>query len=269
MKIWLYGLDIGLFALIAYYVYVSIRNTQAIQLIKGILVLFALNMFAQYLGLWIVGRILDGAITALTVAIPVIFQPELRRALRRLGGNPRLLEPAGGGISEVASVIAETAGRLSSLGWGALMVVEMEVGLEQYIASGVALNARPSSHLLETIFMPGTALHDGAAIIEGGRVAAAGCFLPLTQDIADRNLGSRHRAALGLSEVSDAVVVVVSEERGSISVAVEGVLHRALAPDQVKAMILARYSRRKPMADGGLIDRTKRRILEWFGAGDQ
>lgn len=149
------------------------------------------------------------------------------------------------------------------------MVVEMEVGLEQYIASGVALNARPSSHLLETIFMPGTALHDGAAIIEGGRVAAAGCFLPLTQDIADRNLGSRHRAALGLSEVSDAVVVVVSEERGSISVAVEGVLHRALAPDQVKAMILARYSRRKPMADGGLIDRTKRRILEWFGAGDQ
>jgi diadenylate cyclase len=268
VNIWLFALDLGLFALIAYYVYVSIRNTQAIQLIKGILVLFALNMFVQYLGLMIVGRILDGVITALTVAIPVIFQPELRRALRRLGGNPRLLEPAGGSTSDVASVVAEAAGRLSNLGWGALMVIEMEVGLEQYIASGVSLNAKPSTHLLETIFMPGTALHDGAVIIEGGRIAAAGCFLPLTQDIADRSLGSRHRAALGLSEVSDAVVVVVSEERGSISVAIEGVLHRGLAPDQVKAMILARYSRRKRIADGGFIERTKTKVLEWFGAGD-
>lgn len=135
MRVWLYVLDVGLFALIAYYVYINIRNTQAIQLIKGILVLFALNMFAQYLGLWIVGRVLDTVITALIVAIPVIFQPELRRALWRLGRNPRLFEPADGSISEVASIVAEAAGHLESLGWGALIALELETGLEQYIST--------------------------------------------------------------------------------------------------------------------------------------
>lgn len=264
MGIWLYVLDIGLFTLIAYYVYVSIRNTQAIQLIKGILVLLILNLIAQRLGLVIVGTILDSAMTALVVVIPVIFQPELRRALRRLGGNPRILEPAERSIPEVASVVAESAAHLSHLGWGALIALEMEVGLEHYIASGVQLGASCTTYLLETIFMPGTPLHDGAVVIEGGRIAAAGCFLPLTQDVADRDLGSRHRAALGLSEVSDAIVVVVSEERGSISVAVDGVLHKALAPDQVKNMIMARFSKRRGIVDLGWVEKTKGRVLRWL-----
>lgn len=267
MKVWLYVLDVGLFALIAYYVYISIRNTPAIQLIKGILLLLALNLFAQYLGLVIVGTILDSAVTALVVALPVIFQPELRRALRKLGGNPRLLEPPESSITEIASVVAESAARLSRLGWGALIAIEMEVGLEHYVASGVPLNAKCTTHLLETIFMPGTPLHDGAVIIEGGRIAAAGCFLPLSQDVTDRDLGSRHRAALGLSEVSDAIVVVVSEETGAISVAIDGVLHKALAPDQVRNMVVARSSKRSRIVDLGWVEKTKQTILRWFKMG--
>lgn len=267
LKVWLYVLDVGLFALIAYYVYISIRNTPAIQLIKGILLLLALNLFAQYLGLVIVGTILDSAVTALVVALPVIFQPELRRALRKLGGNPRLLEPPESSITEIASVVAESAARLSRLGWGALIAIEMEVGLEHYVASGVPLNAKCTTHLLETIFMPGTPLHDGAVIIEGGRIAAAGCFLPLSQDVTDRDLGSRHRAALGLSEVSDAIVVVVSEETGAISVAIDGVLHKALAPDQVRNMVVARSSKRSRIVDLGWVEKTKQTILRWFKMG--
>lgn len=268
LGIWLYVLDVGLFALVAYYVYMSIRNTQAIQLIKGILVLLVFNLIAQRLGLLIVGTILDSAMTALVVAIPVIFQPELRRALRRLGGNPRLIEPAEGSMSEMAAVVAESAAHLSNLRWGALIAIEMDVGLEHYIASGVQLGAKCTTHLLRTIFMPGTPLHDGAVIIEGGRIAAAGCFLPLSQDVADPDLGSRHRAALGLSEVSDAVVVVVSEERGSISVAVDGVLHKSLAPDQVRNMIMARVSKRRGIVDKGWIEKTKRMILRWLKVED-
>ena len=119
LGIWLYVLDVGLFALVAYYVYMSIRNTVAIQLIKGILVLLVFNLIAQRLGLLIVGTILDSAMTALVVAIPVIFQPELRRALRRLGGNPAAHRAAEGSMSEMAAVVAESAAHLSNLRWGA------------------------------------------------------------------------------------------------------------------------------------------------------
>lgn len=264
LRVWLYVLDVGLFALIAYYVYINIRNTQAIQLIKGILLLFALNLFAQYLGLWIVGRVLDSVITALIIAIPVIFQPELRRALWRLGRNPRLFEPAGSSISEVASVVAEASGHLESLGWGALIALEVETGLEQYISTGVTLNAKCTTHLIETLFMPGSPLHDGAIVIEDGKIAAAGCFLPLSQNIADRDLGSRHRAALGLSEVSDAVVVVVSEERRSISIAIDGTLYGPLRPEEVRSMIVARFSRQRDAGDEGFVARTAKKLLQWL-----
>ena len=193
LRVWLYVLDVGLFALIAYYVYINIRNTQAIQLIKGILVLLALNLFAQYLGLWIVGRVLDSVITALIIAIPVIFQPELRRALWRLGRNRRLFEPADGSIwSRVDSRRGCRTSRESRL--GCVDRAEVETGLEQYISTGVTLNAKCSTHLIETAFMPGSPLHDGAIVIENGRSLRLGA--PAAQsEHSGCDLGSRHRAA--------------------------------------------------------------------------
>lgn len=113
--------------------------------------------------------------------------------------------------------------------------------------------------------MPGSPLHDGAIVIEDGKIAAAGCFLPLSQNIADRDLGSRHRAALGLSEVSDAVVVVVSEERRSISMAIDGTLYGPLRPEEVRSMIVARFSRQRGMGENGFVARTAKKLLQWLG----
>jgi diadenylate cyclase len=193
---------------------------------------------------WLLGQTL----TAMAVALPVIFQEELRRWLDRLGRFIPSISGEPVRESEQALLITEICDAVRLLArrrHGALIVLEFETGLQEYIESGVALEANATSALLQTIFFPNTALHDGAVIIRGERILAAACTLPVStaRRLPDRQMGLRHRAALGISEISDAVAVIVSEESGRISVVVSGRFIRGIDADRL-AMILGEYIQR-------------------------
>lgn len=250
---WLDVLDILLVAGIFYALLRFFRGTRAVQLLRGVLVvavLFTLlASFGQLRALsWLVGRLLP----ALLVAIPVVFQPELRRALERLGRAELFLGRAA--LSPVAEraieQVARAAQYLSERRWGALIVLERETGLQDYVETGIPLDAVLSTELLVTIFYPNTALHDGAVVIRNGRVAAASVVLPLAEENAtDQVLGTRHRAALGLSLQTDAVVVVVSEETGIISVMHDGKMIRRLSEKRLLHVLRTFYRRRTPSSN--------------------
>jgi len=215
-------LDIGITALLIYWLFSLIRGTRAVRLVIGVTVLFAIYIAAQWLDLRLVTQIMQtGAVVGL-FAFVVVFQPELRRALERIGrvgSFAWLMSPAEQRTAEhVAHEVARAASVLSSLGHGALIVLERETGLEEIAETGVMIHGDLSVDLLETIFMPRTALHDGAVIIRGDQVLAAGALLPLAEmTLQSERFGTRHRAALGITEQTDAVVVVVSEENAQVS----------------------------------------------------
>lgn len=226
-------IDILLVALIFYWVLTLIQGTQAVQLLRGVLILSVLAVIAASAlnTLTAFSWLINKALPALLVAIPVIFQPELRRALERVGRTGGLLTSTRQGtrIEAAIEAVANAAVALSQLRHGALIIFERETGLKSYIETGVRLDAVVTSDLLLTIFYPNTVLHDGGVIIRGARVVAAATVLPLGGDSeTHRSLGTRHRAALGVSEVSDAIAVVVSEETGLVSVAHNGQLIRGL-----------------------------------------
>ncbi|MBE3555651.1 MAG: TIGR00159 family protein [Firmicutes bacterium] len=226
-------LDITVVALIFYWLITLVRGTRAVQLMIGVGLVLAVYAVAGYLDLRALRWLLDKALTIALFAIPVIFQPELRRALEALGRGPqrvRQLFAETAPIERAIEAVNGAAQPLSKRRIGALIVFEREVGLQELTETGIALEAIPSRELLINIFIPNTPLHDGAVIIDRqGRMMAAACFLPLTgsRDV-DPELGTRHRAALGVSEETDAVAVVVSEETGQVSVAVGGRLSRGL-----------------------------------------
>ncbi|HCJ11077.1 MAG TPA: TIGR00159 family protein [Clostridiales bacterium] len=237
-------LDIAIVAYIIYRLFLLIRGTRAVQLVKGLFVLLLVGVAARILELTTVIYILDYVQMALIVAVPVVFQPELRRALEQLGRVGR------GGLfasavtlpeAEVARVIDDIATACDVLGRnkiGALIVVERETGLKDIAETGTAIDGLVSSAFLINIFVPNAPLHDGAVIIRGNRVAAAGCFLPLSENPdLSRELGTRHRAAVGMTEQSDALVVVVSEETGWISLANAGKLIRHLDDATLREML--------------------------------
>lgn len=233
--------DILVVAYVVYRLLTLIRGTRAIPLLKGIGLLFAAVAVSRFLNLRAVGWLLDRAITALLVAFPVVFYPELRRALEQLGraeffGRRRLADrqvPAA-----FHEELVRTVGRLARTRTGALIVLERETGLEEFTETGVAVDARFSPELLINIFTPGTPLHDGAVILRGDRIVAAACLLPLAEHHdMEYGLGTRHRAALGMAEQSDALVIVVSEETGIISVAVDGRLHRPLSEEALRGFL--------------------------------
>ena len=214
--------DIGITALLIYWVFSLIRGTRAVRLVIGVSVLFVVYALAVAFGLVLVTQILQtGAVVGL-FALVVVFQPELRRALERIGRVGSfgwLFSPAESRAAElVANEVARAAAALSAEGRGALIVLERETGLEEVAESGVMIHGDVSADLLETIFTPKSALHDGAVIIREDRIIAAGAVLPLAEtSIHSERFGTRHRAALGITEQTDAVVVVVSEENGQIS----------------------------------------------------
>lgn len=226
-------IDMLVVAFLIYKLFQWIRETRAVQLLKGLVVLLVAATVSDWLRLYTINWILESVRTMVVVAIPVVFQPELRRALERLGrgklfGRPLVLledEDTLRIINEIVrSIVVMSKNKI-----GALIVIERETGITDYIETGVRLDSVISGELLTNLFSPNSPLHDGAVIIRGDRVAAAGCFLPLTEspDIGTE-LGTRHRAALGVSELSDALVLVVSEETGIISEAHEGKLTRYL-----------------------------------------
>ena len=227
-------LDILLLTGLLYYLYRFVRRRRAGKLLLGVAALFGIFMICSLLDMKALGLIMDNFLTVGMVAVVIIFQPELRDALERVGNTSMRIGRFGGEkfgsdaeIEHVASEIASAACSLSSEGYGALIVVQHTTQLQDYMDKGERLDAMVSEKLLRNIFVNKSPLHDGAVIIAHDRVAAAACKLPLSDNKeALRDLGTRHHAAVGITEVSDAMVVVVSEENGIISVALGGVLHR-------------------------------------------
>ena len=244
---WISLLDIGLVAVIIYLVLYAIRGTPTVNLLRGLLlvvgVTVALTSLLQLTALtWLIRNILP----ALLIAIPVIFQPELRRALEQLGR-------AGGWFNRLPSAqesqraiteIGKAATALSRQGFGALIVIEQRASLQRYAETGILINAQISSELLQTIFHKNTVLHDMAVILRGNSVLAAGCLLPLSEkEFPDRHYGTRHRAAIGLTETCDAISVVISEENGAISVARNGRMVRNLDEARLRNLLQMWLSR--------------------------
>ncbi|MCS7054938.1 MAG: diadenylate cyclase CdaA [Thermoflexales bacterium] len=239
---WLAVIDIALVSLVFFGVLLLVRATQAVPLIRGLLVLGAITLLlggtAQ---LPTFNLIMRTALPALLVAVPVIFQPELRRALERLGRfNEMLVAPRKTNLEVMVRKISDAAQRLAARRHGALIVIERDTGLQDLIDTGVPLDAELTPDILLTIFDPHTPLHDGGVIIRHGRVAAAGCVLPLTASTPeDARIGLRHRAGIGVTEGTDAIAIIVSEERGSISIAHNGRLIRRIEPDHLESALIA------------------------------
>lgn len=230
-------LDIGITALLIYWFFVLIRGTRALRLVFGLIILYFVYQAAQFFGLQLLSQILQtGAVVGL-LAIVVIFQPELRRALDRIGrvGTLRWLAPTPAGVVEhIAAEIADAAGSLSADGEGTLIVIERQTPLGDVAETGVPLNADLSAELLRTIFQPRGELHDRAVIVRGETIVAAGALLPMPETMAPGRRGTRHRAAQGITEQTDAVAVVVSEESGAISIAERGRIERVADAERLR-----------------------------------
>lgn len=244
------AVDIVIVAAIIYNLLKMIKETRAVQLIKGIALVFFGWQISEILNLTTINFLLRNAMQVGLFAIVVIFQPELRNVLERLGrstaGNLIAFKVNSGGESPVEVTVKEITDAcvdMSHTKTGALIVMERDTKLGDVIKTGTFLGAETSSELLENIFVPNTPLHDGAVVIRENKIHSAGCLLPLTSNInLSRELGTRHRAALGMSENSDAVVIVVSEETGKISLAVNGTLTRNLNDTTLKLALERAFS---------------------------
>ena len=245
---WIALLDVALVVLVFYWLLFLLRGTQAVQLLRGIIILVLLvGLLSAIRELRAFGWLVRNAIPALLVSIPVIFQPELRRALERLGRTGTLLTAPTREqeMGRVIEGIAAASHVLSERRHGAIIVLERETGLREYIDTGVEMDAAVTPALLETTFFPNTALHDGAVIIRDDRIVAAACVLPLIENMSgERNLGTRHRAAVGITEQSDALAIVVSEETGIVSIARRGGVARRLDDNRLQRVLEAFYVRR-------------------------
>ncbi len=256
-------LDIFIVAYLIYKIIFWIKETRAWTLLKGILVIFIFYIFASVLKLNTITWILTNTISVGIIAIIVVFQPELRRALEQLGKGKmfELFAKDNDNNDEKATAktideILKAADKMGSVKTGALILIEKDVPLGELERTGIPIDAVVTSQLLINIFEKDTPLHDGAVIIRNNRVAAATCFLPLTEsnDIS-MELGTRHRAAIGASEVSDAYVIVVSEETGYISMAKDGVLYRNISTETLMGMLSSKSSKQS----------IKRKISLWKG----
>jgi diadenylate cyclase len=235
-------IDIGLVAFFLYRMFLLIRGTQAVQLMYGVLLLALIGLLANLLNLRLLSWIFRNAAPAILIGIIVLFQPEIRRALDQFGrigfiGRPLAhynLQIFNRMIDEVIRAVTKLTQRFT----GALIVFEKETGLENYANTGIRINGELTAEFLEAIFFPNSPLHDGAVIVRGNQILAAGCVLPLAEEGAVRErMGTRHRAGLGLSMQTDAVILILSEELGQIAVAHEGKLLRNLDPDRLRQVL--------------------------------
>ena len=257
---WLSVLDILLVTLVIFGLLALVRGTQAVVLLRGIIFLVVfVFLLTRFLDLRAFTWLLRNTLPALIIAIPVIFAPEIRRALERLGRADVMwnFSTREADTQPVIDALANAAVRLSERRHGGLIVIERQVGLKNYADTGVAIDSAVTVELLVQIFYPNTPLHDGAVILKGTRIAAAACVMPLTsgENLPDRQMGLRHRAALGISEVSDAVAVVISEETGTISVAHNGRMIQRLDAARLRHILAAFY---RPRGGGGLMGGLRR-----------
>lgn len=215
-------LDISVMSLILYRLLLIVKGTKAAQMLIGLMVLLAASLASRYLELYTIDWLVQSFWAQIVIAIIVLFQPEIRRALAQMGEAQFL--PSLTTAEELKSLeeIVRASVSLANRKMGAIIVIERETSLKDFIEVGTPLDARVSRELLMSIFHASSPIHDGAVIIEGNRVAAAGCFLPLTlSSVVSRSLGTRHRAGIGLTEETDAVAIIISEETGAISLAVD------------------------------------------------
>ncbi len=235
--------DILLVAVIIHIIFTIVRGTLADQLVRGIVVLLVLAfILGNMLQLLVFDWLLRSVLSALVIAIPIIFQPELRRFLEQVGrqGTHPLARyiPISEGVAGALEVVANVASRISVNQWGALLVIERETGLEDLVETGHRIDGQVSADLLLTIFNPSSALHDKAVIVRGDRIVAASCMLPLSENVPQgEGLGTRHAAAIGVSEVTDAIAIAISEETGIISVARGGTLLRHMDEDKLRTYL--------------------------------
>ena len=250
-NVWKIVLEISILWLIYYIVFLFIRGSRTVQLIKGLVVIVILLVVTQQLGLTTISWIITKIFPISVLAFLIIFQPELRRGLTQLGQFGAMLRE-----ERVIDEVVKSVTILSKKKIGALIALEREIGLRPYIESGVPLDSKVTSELINTIFMPNTPLHDGGIIIQGGTITAAGCLYPLSQDPRlSKTMGTRHRAAIGLTEETDAVVVVVSEETGAISISIAGKLTRDLDKETLAKILSNLFSSQKQ----------KRSIFDFLG----
>lgn len=249
--------DIVIVTFVLYKMYVMIKDTRAVALLKGLVVLMFATLVSKWLGLNVINWLLQKTFSVLLVALPIVFQPELRRALEQLGKGGFLRKNVLLNEEEAETLLGELAKAVTVLAKnkiGALLVIEREIGLNDYIETGLKVDGIVSSEFIINIFIPNTPMHDGAVIIRGNRVMAAGCLLPLTEDLSlSKELGTRHRAAIGLTEQTDAVVVIVSEETGTISLARGGHLVRYLDTETLKEKLKPLFTN-KPSAFSDLLN---------------
>lgn len=236
---WTDLVEILIVAFLLYRILLVIHRTRAMQILMGVVLLAVAYGASRLLDLILIRTLLEAFFQYGAIAALVVFQPELRAALARLGRSRmmRAFQRLEG--SQVADEIAEAVQRLARARAGAIIAIEQDVGLDEYAEAGSPVHARVSAEMIATIFTPYSPLHDGAILIRGDEIRTAGAILPLTQSsVKDRSLGTRHRAALGLSEETDAVVIVVSEETSRVSVAQGGRLERDVTPERIREILL-------------------------------
>lgn len=240
-------LDIAIVAFVIYKLMMILKGTRAVQLIKGLVVLLMATIASEILELQSIKWLLEKAQTVFFIAIPVVFQPELRRALEQLGRGKLFIRSdeylALEDVEKLVSEVVRAVKIMSVRKVGALIVIERQTGLAEFVETGIKVDGLITSELLINTFVPKTPLHDGAIIVRGNRLVAASCFLPLSENPnLSKELGTRHRAAIGITEVSDALVVLASEETGVISVAEDGKLTRYLDETTLKELLLKRIT---------------------------
>ncbi len=252
--------DILIVAAIIYKTYQMIQDTRAITLVKGLMVIVSLTIICGWLNLHVISWLLQKSSEWLLIALPILFQPELRRGLEHLGQGQFFSHGASlldkKAADTVVDELVKTAKKLSQTRTGALMVIEREMKLNDISVTGIHIDGIISSEFLLNVFIVNTPLHDGAAIIRGNRLISAACVLPLTENTGlSTELGTRHRAAIGLSEQCDALIVVVSEETGTISVAENGRMVRHLDEQTLAAKIRPAFSRREDKFFGNMLSK--------------
>lgn len=228
--------DILLVSYIAYRVIILIRGTRAVQLLQGIVLLVFIWALSTWLNLYTLKWLMNQVFTLGIVTVLIIFHPELRRALEQLGRGKLFTRssPEEEDVSHQINEVIKSVNYLALRKIGALIVFERNTGLNDYIESGIKMQSKLSSELLSNVFVPNTPLHDGAVIIRGGKIMAAGCYLPLSENpFISKELGTRHRAAIGITEVCDAISVVVSEETGQITLALNGQIVRNIKEESL------------------------------------
>lgn len=246
-------IEVAIVSFAIYRVLLLIHRTRAMQVLVGLVVLAVSYGIAYVLQFGMIVYLLGLVFSYGAIALLVVFAPELRAALAQIGRSPMSRFLANMRESEIADEVAEAVERLSRSGIGAIIVIEREVALDEYVQSGSEMHAKVSADLLATIFTPYSPLHDGAVIIRGDMIVGAGCILPLTQAaVVDRSLGTRHRAALGLSEETDAIAIVVSEETATITVARNGRLWRDISPLEMREVVAGKSFGDARAAEAGL-----------------